>query len=163
MASTQAIEAEIRTRPLTADRPPVEHPVVAGVASGVLLWSAFPPAEWSWLAWIALVPLFWLVMEQGRCCGFTSEPGPAAWSSGCSACNGCASPIPRPGWPGWRWRWSFHSGGPVSRPRTTRGFPAQAALDDGRAHPLGRHGVHSGLSAHRVSPGITSAIASFAS
>jgi len=37
------------------------HPVVAGLASGVLLWTSFPPAEWSWLAWIALAPLFWLV------------------------------------------------------------------------------------------------------
>jgi len=36
------------------------HQLVAGVASGFLLWTAFPPAELSWLAWIALVPLFWL-------------------------------------------------------------------------------------------------------
>ena len=35
--------------------------MVAGLTSGLLLWSAFPPAEWSWLAWVALVPLFWLV------------------------------------------------------------------------------------------------------
>jgi apolipoprotein N-acyltransferase len=37
------------------------HPLVAGLASGLLLWTSFPPAEWSWLAWIALAPLFWLV------------------------------------------------------------------------------------------------------
>jgi len=37
------------------------HPVVAGLASGLLLWTSFPPAEWSWLAWISLAPLFWLV------------------------------------------------------------------------------------------------------
>jgi apolipoprotein N-acyltransferase len=36
------------------------HPVVAGLASGLLLWTSFPPAEWNWLAWIALAPLFWL-------------------------------------------------------------------------------------------------------
>ncbi len=28
------------------------HPVVAGLASGLLLWTSFPPAEWNWLAWI---------------------------------------------------------------------------------------------------------------
>jgi apolipoprotein N-acyltransferase len=26
---------------------------------------SFPPAEWSWLAWVALVPLFWLVTLEG--------------------------------------------------------------------------------------------------
>ncbi len=34
--------------------------MVAGMASGLLLWTSFPPLEWSWLAWIALAPLFWL-------------------------------------------------------------------------------------------------------
>jgi apolipoprotein N-acyltransferase len=38
-----------------------QYPLVAGLASGLLLWTSFPPAEWSWLAWIALAPLFWLV------------------------------------------------------------------------------------------------------
>ena len=37
------------------------HAVVAGLASGLLLWTSFPPLEWSALAWVALVPLFWLV------------------------------------------------------------------------------------------------------
>jgi apolipoprotein N-acyltransferase len=37
------------------------HHVAAGLASGLLLWTAFPPVEWSWLAWVALAPLFWLV------------------------------------------------------------------------------------------------------
>jgi apolipoprotein N-acyltransferase len=41
------------------------HPVTAGVTAGVLLWSAFPPVEWSWLAWVALVPLFWLAIQTG--------------------------------------------------------------------------------------------------
>jgi apolipoprotein N-acyltransferase len=31
------------------------------LASGVLLWFAFPPAEWGWLAWVALAPLFQLI------------------------------------------------------------------------------------------------------
>jgi apolipoprotein N-acyltransferase len=40
------------------------HPLVLGVASGVLLWFAFPPAGWSWLGWVALVPLFLLVKSD---------------------------------------------------------------------------------------------------
>ena len=35
------------------------------MASGFLLWTSFPPVEWSWLAWIALVPLFWLATLRG--------------------------------------------------------------------------------------------------
>jgi apolipoprotein N-acyltransferase len=41
------------------------HPVVAGLTAGLALWWAFPPVEWSWLAWVALVPLFWLVIQPG--------------------------------------------------------------------------------------------------
>jgi apolipoprotein N-acyltransferase len=41
------------------------HPVVGGITSGLLLWSAFPPVEWSWLAWGALVPLFLMVVQSG--------------------------------------------------------------------------------------------------
>src|SRR5262249_15867605 len=41
------------------------HPVAAGVASGFFLWTSFPPVEWSWLAWIALAPLFWLGTWRG--------------------------------------------------------------------------------------------------
>ena len=41
------------------------HPVAAGLTSGLLLWSAFPPVEWSWLGWLALVPLFWLAIQTG--------------------------------------------------------------------------------------------------
>ncbi len=54
------------------------HRMVAGMAAGFLLWTSFPPVEWSWLAWIALVPLFWLA----------TLPGPpkktylAAWAGG---------------------------------------------------------------------------------
>jgi apolipoprotein N-acyltransferase len=36
------------------------HQLVAGIASGVLLWTAFPPVNWSWLVWVALAPLFWM-------------------------------------------------------------------------------------------------------
>ena len=66
MTSSQAMEAETRTGPLDGLTERLSpHPVVAGLSSGILLWSAFPPVEWSWLAWIALVPLFWLVIQTG--------------------------------------------------------------------------------------------------
>jgi apolipoprotein N-acyltransferase len=47
---------------LTAERSAgwSRHQLVAGIGSGVLLWTAFPPIEWSWLVWVALVPLFWM-------------------------------------------------------------------------------------------------------
>src|SRR5687767_6418067 len=50
-------------RPITdaAPRPNGPHPIVLGLASGVLLWFSFPPAGWSWLGWVALAPLFLLV------------------------------------------------------------------------------------------------------
>jgi apolipoprotein N-acyltransferase len=38
----------------------LRHRLAAGVASGLLLWTAFPPMEWAPLAWVALAPLFWL-------------------------------------------------------------------------------------------------------
>ncbi|MFI5455850.1 MAG: apolipoprotein N-acyltransferase [Isosphaerales bacterium] len=54
------------------------HPVVAGLAAGFLLWTSFPPAEWSWLAWIALTPLFWLVtLREARFKAYL-----AAWVGG---------------------------------------------------------------------------------
>lgn len=34
------------------------HPATASVVSAVVLWTTFPPADWGWLAWCALVPLF---------------------------------------------------------------------------------------------------------
>ena len=53
------------------------HRVVAGMASGFLLWTSFPPVEWSWLAWIALVPFFgW------RPCGRPFKTYLAAWAGG---------------------------------------------------------------------------------
>jgi apolipoprotein N-acyltransferase len=79
MAPSQATRAKRRAEPLDGVRERLsQHAIAAGLCSGVFLWSAFPPVEWSWLAWIALVPLFWLV----------SQPGPAlrlylaAWLGG---------------------------------------------------------------------------------
>jgi apolipoprotein N-acyltransferase len=40
------------------------HPVTLAVGSALVLWTAFPPADWSWLAWVALVPLFLLVPSR---------------------------------------------------------------------------------------------------
>lgn len=39
------------------------QPVAAAVVAGLALWSAFPPLEWAWVAWIALTPLFRLAVE----------------------------------------------------------------------------------------------------
>lgn len=47
------------------DAPLRGRPEIAAVASAVLLWSAFPPVGWSWLAWVALVPLFRLATLEG--------------------------------------------------------------------------------------------------
>ncbi len=41
------------------------YPLVSGLASGLLLWLAFPPANWGWLAWFALAPLFGLIVRPG--------------------------------------------------------------------------------------------------
>jgi apolipoprotein N-acyltransferase len=66
MAPPQVLETDPRTgrQPGLTDRLS-RHPVTAGLTAGILLWSAFPPVEWSWLAWVALVPLFWLVIQTG--------------------------------------------------------------------------------------------------
>ncbi len=47
-------------RRVVEGRRPGRQILVAGAVAGLLLWTSFPPAEWSWLAWIALAPLFWL-------------------------------------------------------------------------------------------------------
>jgi len=43
---------------------PGPHPVVPAVGSALLLWCAFPPTGASWLAWVALAPLFLLVTSR---------------------------------------------------------------------------------------------------
>lgn len=42
------------------------HPALQAGGSALLLWTTFPPANWGWLAWIALVPLFLLVKSRGE-------------------------------------------------------------------------------------------------
>ena len=41
------------------------------VGSGVLLALAFPKVDWHVLAWVAFVPLLWLVRDQGPRRAFT--------------------------------------------------------------------------------------------
>jgi apolipoprotein N-acyltransferase len=66
MTSPAAIEPNLRATGLGGvnDRL-ARHPLLAGLCSGLLLWTSFPPVEWSWLAWASLVPLFWLVTQEG--------------------------------------------------------------------------------------------------
>ena len=128
------------------------HPVVAGLTSGLLLWSAFPPVEWSWLAWVALVPLFWLVIQ----------PGPrlrlylGAWAGGLVfwLLSRPVGPAHRPdglaGLAG-HGRSSSRSGGPASSLLArARGVPAEDPAHDGGADPLGRPGVRPGPSPDRL-------------
>lgn len=66
MTSPVALEPNARTAKLAGiDDRLSRHPLLAGLCSGLLLWTSFPPVEWSWLAWLALVPLFWLVVQKG--------------------------------------------------------------------------------------------------
>ena len=77
------------------------HILAAGMVSGLLLWASFPPLEWSWLAWVALAPLFWLVTLRDRPVqGPTWRPGSGAWSSGCwpSSGSGCSTTAGGLGW-----------------------------------------------------------------
>ena len=63
------------------------HTLAAGVASGLVLWTSFPPIEWNSLAWVAWYPCLW--RDPAR---FGSRPiwgrGWEALSSGCWLCNG---------------------------------------------------------------------------
>jgi len=62
---TRAEASEMPVDAASAASRPLSHPVALGVISAIALWSTFPPAEWWWLAWIALVPLF-LLVRSGR-------------------------------------------------------------------------------------------------
>src|SRR4051812_2317364 len=64
--STMSTEAAPEASPKAVDRPTPSnsfdrHPVVLSFFSAMLLWFAFLPTDWSWLAWGALVPLFLLI------------------------------------------------------------------------------------------------------
>lgn len=61
-ADTDGREADAR---LSLSERISRHPIAAGMLSGLALWAAFPPMEFSALAWVALVPLFRLAVEPG--------------------------------------------------------------------------------------------------
>ena len=42
------------------------HPAIHACRSGLILWACFPPLDWGWLVWVALVPLFLLVGSRRR-------------------------------------------------------------------------------------------------
>ena len=58
----EAIGATTPKRPVS----PWWTSLAAGLVSGVLLALSFPPYDLGWLAWIAPVPLFWLVLGEER-------------------------------------------------------------------------------------------------
>ena len=60
MTPTNPLPLKPSTTPRTGGR----HPVFASVTSAVLLWTTFPPADWGWLAWLSLVPLFLQIPSQ---------------------------------------------------------------------------------------------------
>lgn len=63
--SVAAPEPQTQADPLAAGTHWMRHRLAAGVVSGLVLWTTFPPLEWAPLAWIALTPLFWLVTRVG--------------------------------------------------------------------------------------------------
>jgi apolipoprotein N-acyltransferase len=68
---TTQMLSESRMNPQPGDathvlQPAGSHPVVLALSSALLLWFAFPPAGWGWLAWIALTPLFLLIRSERR-------------------------------------------------------------------------------------------------
>src|SRR5262245_62109082 len=66
MAPQVLVEAAPKAAdPQPTAKPAGTHPVVLGLASALLLWFAFYPANWGWLAWGALAPLFSMV-RSGR-------------------------------------------------------------------------------------------------
>jgi apolipoprotein N-acyltransferase len=68
------LTSEIATRPRpqfapptpVTPRKPLVGPLLAAVASGGLLWLCYFPADFGWLAWVALVPLLTLVRSSAR-------------------------------------------------------------------------------------------------
>jgi apolipoprotein N-acyltransferase len=59
-------------------RPAVRSILLPALASGFLLWLCYFPADWGWLAWLALVPLLVLVRSPAR----ASRIYLCAWAGG---------------------------------------------------------------------------------
>ncbi len=67
MSSPSLAEAGVKPNGAVAPLPVTSagpHPAVAAIGSALLLWTTFPPADWSWVAWFALAPLFSLVVSR---------------------------------------------------------------------------------------------------
>lgn len=65
MSATTLQATDPQSRTATQNpRGPAVHPAVLAIASALLLWFSFPPADWGWLAWVALAPLFLLVLSD---------------------------------------------------------------------------------------------------
>ncbi len=56
--TTEALVAQEIGR---AGRRGIPHPVRLSILSAGMLWLSFPPLEWAWTAWFALVPFFLLI------------------------------------------------------------------------------------------------------
>lgn len=60
----------ISTEPDTRNRPPRKNPLLhfllPGLSSGALLALAYPNLRWSWLAWLALIPLYLALLQNPR-------------------------------------------------------------------------------------------------
>ncbi len=78
MSTMAAPESRTRTDEADPCAGWLRHRLAAGLASGLLCWTTFPPMEWGWLAWVALAPLFWLATVQGA----TGRTYLAAWTGG---------------------------------------------------------------------------------
>ena len=63
MTSATPTEA-LSTTPGSRQAKSKTGPLFSALASGLLLWTTFPPIQWGWLAWIALVPLLLLVKSK---------------------------------------------------------------------------------------------------
>ena len=105
----------------------------------MLLWSAFPPADWGWLAWVALVPLFLLVPSRGprlRLYARRLGGGLVFWLSAIQWVR-LTDPT---AWLAWL-AMALHLlllVARLPRPGPARRLPAGSPADDGRAGPLGR-------------------------
>jgi apolipoprotein N-acyltransferase len=78
MTSVAVPEGEIQAAKADPRVRWMRHRLAAGVASGLVLWTTFPPLEWGSLAWIAVAPLFWLVTVRGA----AGRTYLAAWAGG---------------------------------------------------------------------------------
>ncbi len=66
MSAGQTPEDAINTVALSSSRTPNPAPALLGIASALLLTLAYPSLRWSWLAWVALSPLYLGLVRSRR-------------------------------------------------------------------------------------------------